>query len=52
MSFVNVTLLYLLFSRLTIVTAGAMSMVMGYRLFCHGIGMNTSKAKVPPLSHR
>ena len=38
MNFVSATLLYLLISRLAIVSAGIVSMVIGYQLFCRGIG--------------
>lgn len=44
MNFITATLLYLLLSRLAIVTAGIVSMVIGYRLFCRGIGSSDAKA--------
>jgi tetratricopeptide (TPR) repeat protein len=37
MTFVTATVLYLLVSRLAIVSAGVVNMVIGYRLFCRGI---------------
>jgi tetratricopeptide (TPR) repeat protein len=45
MNFINATLVYLLISRLAIVSAGIVSMVIGYRLFCRGIGVAAGQSE-------
>lgn len=42
MSFVNAALCYLLLFRLAIIVAGVLCVVLGYRLFCKGIGTSAS----------
>jgi tetratricopeptide (TPR) repeat protein len=42
MNFVDVVLIYLLMSRLAILTAGVVSVFLGYKLFCRGIGASRS----------
>jgi hypothetical protein len=42
MAFVDVALIYLLVSRLALLAAGVVCVVLGYRLFCRGIGTLSS----------
>jgi hypothetical protein len=42
MSFLSAALCYLLLFRLSIVAAGIVSIALGYRLFCKGIGLQAS----------
>jgi hypothetical protein len=43
MNWITGMLLYLLAARLAIVSAGIVSMVLGYRLLCRGVGMADQK---------
>jgi hypothetical protein len=42
MTFVNAVLWYLLIFRLAIIAAGVLGIILGYRLFCKGIGISVA----------